>query len=198
MDRLDDMATSHGAMSEPEDSVPSSQFSCQTGTVVSVLREWQPGDGGWYVAQLSDPEIQAFTTESVDTTAEDFGQALEVSVGATGTFARAIIDPVTGELAGNLAAQRSGDIAEVHYWLAESARGQGLASRALDEAVEWIRSTWHDVAVVCLHIRSANYASVRVADRVGFVRDETRDKVSQVRGEGWLMTGFTLSLQERR
>jgi RimJ/RimL family protein N-acetyltransferase len=64
--------------------------------------------------------------------------------------------------------------------------------------VEWIRSTWQDVALVCLHIRSGNHASVRVADRGGFVRDETRDKVIQVRGEDWLMDGYTLSLQEER
>jgi [ribosomal protein S5]-alanine N-acetyltransferase len=95
-----------------------------------------------------------------------------------------------------LAAQRSGDNAEVHYWLAASARGQGLASRALGETVEWIGAAWPGVVFVCLHIRSGNDASVRVADRVGFVRDEARDKTIQVRGEDWLMTAYTLSLQQ--
>ena len=99
-----------------------------------VLRAWRPEDGEWYVGY--DPEIRRFTTESVDTSPEHFRQAL-AAAGGRGAFARAIVVPETGDLAGNLAADREGTVAEVHYWLAASARGRGLASRALLEAVGW-------------------------------------------------------------
>jgi RimJ/RimL family protein N-acetyltransferase len=83
----------------------------------------------------------------------------------------------------------------VHYWLAASSRGQGLTSKALAEAVEWIRASWSGISHVCLHIRSGNDASVRVAERVGFVRDPAQDKTIQVRGEDWPMTGYTLAIR---
>ena len=168
-----------------------------TGIVMSVLRQWHQVDGDWYVAQLAEPEIQAFTVESVDTTVADFRNALAAVNGTSDAFARAIINPMTRDLAGNLAAQRGSDTAEVHYWLAASSRGQGLASKALAETVDWIRTNWTSISRVCLHIRSGNDASVRVAERVGFVRDLSRDKTIQVRGEDWLMTGYTLQLPSR-
>jgi hypothetical protein len=45
-------------------------------TEPAILHYWAPGDGGWYVGQLADPEIQRFTTEQVTTTADEFRAAL--------------------------------------------------------------------------------------------------------------------------
>jgi hypothetical protein len=77
----------------------------------SVLRRWSVDDGRWYVDQLSDTEIQRFTTESVDTTVEQFHAALRMLTEADEQFGRAIVDSESGEVAGNLAAGREADVA---------------------------------------------------------------------------------------
>lgn len=78
--------------------------------LLSVLREWVPFDGRWYVSQLLEPEIQAFTGESAETTAEQFRDALAATAGIADTFAGAMIDPAHGELSGNVSAQISGRV----------------------------------------------------------------------------------------
>ena len=37
-----------------------------------MLRPWLPEDGEWHVAQLGDPEIQRFTTESTQRAPNQF------------------------------------------------------------------------------------------------------------------------------
>lgn len=161
---------------------------------MSVLREWTPDDGHWYVAQLDDAAIQEFTAESTGTTVAEFTAALAKTIGAPDTFARAIVDPATGDLAGNLAAGRHGSAVEIHYWLAEPARGRGLATAALTETLEWVRRVWPRVSRACLRVRLGNQASDRVALRAGFTRDPAFDTTIQVRGQVWTMLGYSLTL----
>jgi hypothetical protein len=68
------------------------------------LRKWSPADGTRYVAQLSDPDIQRFTTEQPATTADDFRSAVELLSHRPDQAGFAIVDVMPGELAGNIAA----------------------------------------------------------------------------------------------
>jgi RimJ/RimL family protein N-acetyltransferase len=70
------------------------------------LRNWSPADGAWYVAQLSDADIQRFTTERHTTTADDFRSALKRLGRRPDQAGFAIVDAITGELAGNWRVRR--------------------------------------------------------------------------------------------
>jgi RimJ/RimL family protein N-acetyltransferase len=105
-------------------------------TEPAILHYWAPGDGAWYVGQLADPEIQRFTTEQVTTTADDFRAALRELSRRTDGAGFAIADAGSGQLAGNIAAERTSEhTAEVSYWVAPGFRGRGLASSALRSMV---------------------------------------------------------------
>lgn len=162
---------------------------------ISVLRPWRPEDGAWYVAQLSDPMIQEFTVESVDTTAADFCAALAGASADPDGLARAIVYSATGKLAGNLAAARDGEVVEIHFWLAAPARGTGLAQRAVSEALDWVMAHWPAVRTAVVRIKSGNTASERVARRLGFHSAPDRDTTTAVRDETWHMNGYTKTLR---
>jgi RimJ/RimL family protein N-acetyltransferase len=131
------------------------------------LRPWSAEDGGWYIAQLSDPQIQRFTTERTDTTIEDFTAALDALNSDTDQAGFAIVEARTGELAGNLAASRDGGTADIHYWIAVDKRRRGLASDALAQMCRWIAVNWPGCEMV-LHIDADNTPSQRVAEQAGF------------------------------
>jgi ribosomal-protein-alanine N-acetyltransferase len=154
-------------------------------TTGSVLRDWSLSDGDWYVGQLGDPEIQRFTTDSPDTTSSDFRAALTEYRGRPDWAGFAIVDPGTGELAGNIAASRDDDgTAEISYWLAASARGRGFATRALVEMCAWLEEHWPECSLA-LWTHADNVASQRVAERAGFRHQPDRDEERTVGGRVW-------------
>lgn len=60
--------------------------------------------------------------------------------------------------------------AEVFYWLDSEARGQGLATEALNLVTDWIILK-HNIVRVQLLTHPQNFASQRVAERCGFTRE---------------------------
>lgn len=60
--------------------------------------------------------------------------------------------------------------ASLGYWLAESARGQGVAAEALQAVVRW---AFGDLQIprLQLYVEPWNVASQRTAERVGFQRE---------------------------
>jgi ribosomal-protein-alanine N-acetyltransferase len=154
-------------------------------TEPAVLRNWSPGDGAWYVAQLSDSQIQRFTTKRVTTTAQDFRDALRELSRRTDQAGFAIVDASSGELAGNIAADRTSErTAEVSYWVAPGFRGHGLASSALRSMVAWIAAHWQ-VQEVALWTHAENIASQRAAENAGFCYQPERDEVRKVGEDAW-------------
>jgi [ribosomal protein S5]-alanine N-acetyltransferase len=150
----------------------------------TVLREWSFEDGDWYAAQLADPDIQRFTSESLTTTAEDFRAAL-ARYRAEPTWAGfAIVDPGTDDLAGNICAVLDDGTAEVSYWLAPSARGRGLATRAVVELCARVGERWPTCALA-LWTHADNTASQRVAERAGFRHEPDRDEQRTVGTQTW-------------
>ena len=154
-------------------------------TEPAVLREWSPGDGDWYVAQLSDSEIRRFTSEKATTTAEDFRSALS-ELRCRGDWAGfAIADAGSGQLAGNIAASRGSEhTAEVSYWVASGFRGRGLASSALGSMVTWLFAHWR-VREVVLWTHAENIASQRTAEHAGFRYQPERDEMRKVGTQTW-------------
>ncbi|MBO0832667.1 MAG: GNAT family N-acetyltransferase [Actinobacteria bacterium] len=144
------------------------------------LRAWAPADGHWYIAQLRDPEIQRFTTERADTTVNEFRAALEQLNRNDNIVGFAITDAATGELAGNLAAHRQDDTAEIHYWIAPGWRRRGFASEAVTQIVEWIAANWPGCDLV-LEIDAANIASQRVAQKLGFECQQNQHSTDETR-----------------
>lgn len=161
----------------------------------SITRPWTAADGQWYVDQLAETEMQRFTTESVGTTVEDFADALTRLALAEDQYGRAIVDPGSGKLAGNLAATREGDVAFVAYWVAEPMRGRRLARRAVAECCAWIEQNWPSLKRIQLSIHVENEASVSVALATGFRREPAGDKVISVRGDDRLMRAFVRPLR---
>ncbi len=151
----------------------------------ALLREWSMGDGDWYVAQLSDSEIQRFTSEQVSTTADDFRAALSELRGRREWAGFAIVDANSGQLAGNIAAERMSEhAAEVSYWVVPAFRGRGLASSALRSMVAWLADHWH-VGEVVLWTHTENVASQRTAEHAGFRYQPERDEMRKVGTQTW-------------
>lgn len=150
----------------------------------TVLRDWSPDDGTWYVAQLADPDIQRFTSESPTTTPEDFRAALANYRGRHEWAGFAIIDPETGALAGNIAAMQDNGIAEISYWLAPAARGRGLATQALTQMCARLGQRW-PACELTLWTHAKNIASQHVATRAGFRYQPDRDEQRPMGTEVW-------------
>jgi RimJ/RimL family protein N-acetyltransferase len=150
----------------------------------AVLRDWSPADGSWYIAQLGDPDIQRFTSERADTTVDDFTAALGELRQCDDLAGFAIIDSATGELAGNLAAARSDDTAVIHYWIAPSSRGRGVATEAVRQMCRWIAANW-SCGELRLDIYADNEASQRVAEKAGFHHQPDRDHLEEHTQRAW-------------
>lgn len=161
------------------------------------LRDWSCADGAWYAAQLSDPEIQRFTTEQPSTTAADFRAALERLRRRPDWVGFAIVDALTGELAGNIAAlEHSDEVAELSYWVAPAFRGRGVASHAISQLRDWITANWK-VRWIDLWTHADNVASQRAAENAGFRRAPARDEVKTIAGRPWPVRWYRYDVTPR-
>ena len=146
------------------------------------LREWTFDDAEWYAETAAHDElIQRFTVESPTLTSAEVRDAIEDLL-ATGLPGFLIEDAITGERLGNIALSHEDGIGEFHYWLAEPARGRGVATRAIRLLETWACEHL-DLSEFQLMTRVDNAASRAVAERTGFVRHPERDKSREVKGE---------------
>lgn len=123
-----------------------------------------------------DPDVQRFTyvpspwTEGFEHTwLERYDQARED--GSRAAFA--IVDEASGEFLGMAALvqiDRAGRQAEAGYVVAPHARGRGVAVRALELLTDWALGE-QELQRVELRIAVDNAASIRVAERCGYVRE---------------------------
>lgn len=164
----------------------------------AILRGWRIEDAAWYVAQLSDQEILRFTTESADTSTDQFRDALAKLAVTPGQAGFAIVQPDTGDLVGNIAAaldETDGTTAEISYWVAAEARGRGLATQAVRELCSWVRENWPAAQEVALWTHADNIASQRVALAAGFHSQQSQDGYRTVAGQQWPVRWYTLQLR---
>lgn len=116
-----------------------------------TLRNRPDGDADWYVQQVRDPEMLRFTTERESLTV---GQAAQ----GEGRSRFVVVDAASGDRLANLAGDRRGNVAWVSYWVAPAARGQRVASQALQTFCRRVVDTW-PVAEVRLWTHAQNVAS---------------------------------------
>lgn len=129
-----------------------------------VLRRWRLEDAEWYAATVRDPEIQRWTTEPHDLTAERVRAAIAALTERS--MAWAVADAETGDLVGNAAVALEDDRAEPSYWVAGAARGRGVATAVLGELVRRCLEAGHGRIEVV--VQADNAASRRVAQKAGF------------------------------
>jgi RimJ/RimL family protein N-acetyltransferase len=130
------------------------------------------------VAACRDPQVQRFTHIPADYGEDEArafvgqaperrarGESLELAVADAGD------DRLLGVI-GLTADRRDERRAEVGYWVAPEARGSGAAGRALTLISRWALGPLGLVRIDLL-ASVANGASVRTAERCGFVREGT-------------------------
>ena len=153
-----------------------SEESVLTDGVVS-LRPWRATDAPAVYAACQDPLIarfvpipQPYTKADAATYIEHCQRALQGDTERTFAIVDAGSDAVLGSVA---RLGPFGHRATFGYWLAPSARGRGMATRALRLIVDWTLAT--TAVIRCeLYTDSDNEASGRVALRAGFEREGIR------------------------
>lgn len=148
---------------------------------VISLRPWRSSDASFMAEASRDPAIERYNGPAPDSLAHAISiieriergwRSFEVHGDPTGA-AFAIVDPGTDEPVGMCGIDdwSSTDIVQFGYWLAEGARGRGLATRAVALMTGWLFES--GAARVFLTIDSENAASAAVARRAGFTYEGT-------------------------
>lgn len=140
----------------------------EVGTVST--RPWTDDDAAWYVGHLDDA-IARWTLEPSDLDEGSWRTMLSSAV-RTGVIWHAI--ECCGEVVGNVKAVPMSDHVAISYWVAENQRGKGYASRALAQMTRLaLADAWG--RPIELEIHTANEASIRTAERVGYDFFEMRE-----------------------
>jgi RimJ/RimL family protein N-acetyltransferase len=143
---------------------------------LTALRPWRDSDVAPLVAACQDPEIPRWTRVPAKYTEADARRYLQqrfdtAFAGLAAPFA--IVRAPDGDLLGSISLMRpewEHLRAEVGYWLAREARGEGHATRAVGLICEWgFRAL--GLERIGLLAATENMASQRVAERSGFARE---------------------------
>jgi RimJ/RimL family protein N-acetyltransferase len=138
------------------------------------LRPYTEADIDAVYACCQDPDIQRWTTVPVPyerAHAEKYVQMNTVDGWRAGTGSSfAVVDSVSNTLLasiGIVGISNDGKVAEVGYWVAPAARGQGVATQATQVVARW---AFADLGVERLEWLAEvdNVASRRVAEKAGF------------------------------
>ncbi|MFC9246948.1 GNAT family N-acetyltransferase [Streptomyces sp. NPDC057136] len=144
-----------------------------------LLRPWRPDDAPALLRAHADPAMRHWLATQLTSAEDAAGWLAEQREGwaAGNLFGFAVTDTALGgELVGNLVLKRHGpasDTAEVGYWTTASARGRGVAPRALMALCDWAFAafaafTGEGLARLELVHQVDNEASCRVAEKCGF------------------------------
>jgi RimJ/RimL family protein N-acetyltransferase len=168
---------------------------------LTALRPWRDTDRDPLVRACQDPEIARWTRVPVNYTANDAKAYLLqrydlMLAGLAAPFA--IVAAPDGELLGSISLMRISwehARAEVGYWLAREARGQGHATRAVRLISAW---GFAELALERIDLLAAtgNAASQRVAERSGFTREAVLRSYMQATFERQDMVAYGLLVAE--
>jgi RimJ/RimL family protein N-acetyltransferase len=162
---------------------------------VVLLRPWSMDDVPELVRCCNDPEIRRWLSSMPAPYTED--DAIEFIATVEDKLREDIVrfalaDAGTGALRGGLGVRIVADgVAQTGYWVASEARGRGLASRAAALASRWALRTL-PIARLQLFADVDNHASVRAAERAGFVREGVLRNWHDNRGERRDVVMFSL------
>jgi RimJ/RimL family protein N-acetyltransferase len=144
---------------------------------VVLLRPWGEADVPGMVLAFSDPVMQRFswrTAPFTETDARDFFAEQEEARLRGEGLSFALVEPRRQEVV--LGCDSLDDVrldqgcAAVGYWLAQEARGRGLAANAVRLVARW---AFAELGLARLELTCGpdNEASQRVAERCGFLRE---------------------------
>ena len=158
-----------------------------------TLRPWRESDIPAIVEACQDPEIARWTAVPSpygEEQARDFvthgvpGRAYQLQL--------AIVDAGSDELFGSIGLFTDKEaVGEVGYWVAASARGRGVATRAVRLVAAWGFQEC-GYARIQLHTLPGNRASERVAEKAGFTREGVLRSFSEIKGRRTDITMFSL------
>ncbi|WP_197288295.1 GNAT family N-acetyltransferase [Nocardia sp. NRRL S-836] len=147
----------------------------KTGAAVALqLRPWRRDDLTALLAAHRDPSLRRWLATSLadETAALRWLDAQADGWASSTRFSFAVVADEDGPPIGHVVVKAAAaGVAEVGYWTAAAARGQGVAARALDAASRWALGTQALSRLELLHAKG-NQASCRVAEKCGFVLDE--------------------------
>ncbi|HXV33512.1 MAG TPA: GNAT family protein [Gaiellaceae bacterium] len=146
---------------------------------VIVLRPLEEDDAPALAAAIRhDPDIDRWTSIPFPYTEE----LAREFIATTEESAFAVLDPASGELLGGIGVRmRSARKAEVGYWIKASARGRGIATRALVLVARFAFAEL-GAARVQLTAEPDNVASQRVAEKAGFTREGVLRSFLELKG----------------
>ena len=156
-----------------------------------ALRPWSHSDAGWYARSARDAEIQRFTTDASTLTAADVTAAISALSSDPRREGFLVADARTGARLGNIALDHADGQGEISYWVAAEARGRGVARRAITLLTHWAFSRL-DLQVMRLWTHADNAPSRAAAERAGFTRDPSGDRLREVKGEVWPTVAYEL------
>lgn len=156
---------------------------------VVALRRWRLTDADWYADAAHDPEIQRYTTESPTLTAAEVRAAIAALADQPDTVGLVVCGAATGQRLGNIALRHDTTVGEVSYWVAASARGRGVAVRALRLFSDWAFGVL-GLSEIRLWTHADNVASRLVAERAGYRRAPDDDQQRTVKGQVWDTVGY--------
>ncbi|WP_326689857.1 GNAT family N-acetyltransferase [Streptomyces sp. NBC_01795] len=135
------------------------------------LRPWQAGDAEALMLAHRDPELRRWLTDPLDSAAEARAWIGRQAEGwAAGTRLGFVVlegERLTGQVVVRRGAESTVAQPEVGYWVAASARGRGVATRALEAVTTWALDPAGPLAEDSLALVHSveNDASCRVAER---------------------------------
>jgi RimJ/RimL family protein N-acetyltransferase len=139
-----------------------------------LLRLFEPSDAADVAASCRDPDIPRFTMMPDGLTEASAAEWIRAGLEwwRRGVARFAITVPPSDRCVGQIGVQFDPEArrAEAFYWLDRRARGQGVATEALDLVTRWALAE-HKVRRVQLVTLLDNVASQRVAQRCGFTRE---------------------------
>ncbi|MEV5980417.1 GNAT family N-acetyltransferase [Streptomyces sp. NPDC052114] len=153
-----------------------------------VARPWADGDARAVYEAFQDPLLQRWHARVADSESEALGW-IEDWRGAWADERDAywaVADAATDELVGRVALRcmvLAGGQAEVAYWTVPSARGRGVAPRAVIALTDW---AFDEVGLHRIELThsTANEASCRVALKTGFAAEGTM-RGALLHEDGW-------------
>ncbi|MFD3521933.1 GNAT family N-acetyltransferase [Streptomyces sp. NPDC058653] len=147
-----------------------------TGAPALDLRPWDDAGVKPLIDIYRDPALRRWTRVPV-TGIEEAHRWLELQrdgwrTGERLSFAVWETDRIVGHVVVKRTAGQA-DRAEVGYWTAAEVRGRGIASRALETLSGWAFATLTGVTRLELLHQVDNIASCRVAEKTGYVYQQT-------------------------
>ena len=153
-----------------------------------VLRPWGEADAPAALEAFSDPDIQRWHFQRLDSIdeAHDWIAGLRCGWEAETSANWAIVDTETDLPIGRVGLTRVelvGGWGEVSYWLLPAARGRGAASQSVIALADW---AFAHLALKRLELKHSvdNPASCRVAGRAGFAAEGTMSQ-ALFHDDGW-------------